>query len=91
MHDKSFLHWSDEGTGEEKLPNFTQQSLYKDQLQGILLKKQDILRVYSVVPTKIRKSSDTPSEFQMQPNEEPMQHAPRQPLLPRNYQKTLGL
>ena len=42
------------------------------------MKKQDILRVYSVVSTKIRKSPDTPSEFQLQPNEEPTQHAPRQ-------------
>ena len=78
MHGKSFLHWSDEGTGEEKLSNSTQWSLYKDQLQGIPLKKQDILRVYSVVSTEIRKSPDTPSKFQLQPNEEPTQHAPRQ-------------
>ena len=78
MHGKSFLHWSDEGTGKEKLSNSTQSSLYKDQLQGISLKKQDILRMYSVVSTKIRKSPDTPSEFQLQPNEEPVQHGPRQ-------------
>ena len=80
MHGESFLHWSDEGTGEEKLSNSTQQSLYKDQLQGISLKKQDILRVYSVVSTGIGKSPDTPCEFQLQPNEEPAQHAPRQVL-----------
>ena len=72
------MTWSDEGTGEEKLFNSTQQSLYKDQLQGISLKKQDILRVYSVVSTGIGKSPDTPSEFQLQPNEESTQHAPIQ-------------
>ena len=38
MHGKSFLHWTGEGTGEEKLFNSTQWSLYKDQLQGISLK-----------------------------------------------------
>ena len=70
MQGESFLHWSDEGTGEEMLANSTQQSLYKDQLQGVSLKKRDILRVYSVVSTKIRKSLDTPSKFQLQPNEE---------------------
>ena len=43
MHGKSFLHWSDAETGEEKLSNSTQWSLYKDHLQGISLKKQDIL------------------------------------------------
>ena len=78
MHGKSFLHWSDEGMGEEKLSDSTQWSLYKDQLQGISLRKQDILRVYSVVSIEIRKSPDTPSEFQLQPNEKPVQHAPRQ-------------
>ena len=56
MHGESFLHWSDEGTGEEELSNSTQQSLYKDQLQGISLKKQGVLRVYSVVTTGIGKS-----------------------------------
>ena len=86
MHGESFLHWSDEGTGEEKVSNSTQQSLYKDQLQGISLKKQDILRVYSVVTTGIGKSPDTPSGFQLQSNEEPTQHTPRQ--VPLNYQET---
>ena len=36
--------------------------------------------MYSVVTTGIGKSLDTPSEFQLQPNEEPTQHAPRQVL-----------
>ena len=77
MHAESFLHLSDEGTGE-KLSNSTQQSLYKDQLPGISLKNQDILRVYSVVTTGIGKSPDMSSEFQLQPNVEPTQHVPRQ-------------
>ena len=75
IHGKSFLHWSDEGTGEEKLPNSTQWSLYMDPLPGTSLKKQDILRVYSVMSTEIRKSPDTASEFQLQSNEEITQHA----------------
>ena len=69
MHGKSFLHLSDEGTGE-KLPNSTQQSLYKGQFQGISLKQWDILRLYSVVTTGIGKLLDTQSKFQLQPNEE---------------------
>ena len=69
MHGRSFQHWSDEGTGLEKQPNSTQQSLCKDQLQGASLKKQNILRVYSVLTTGIGKSPDDPCEFQLQPNE----------------------
>ena len=65
MHGKSFLHWTDEGTGEEKISNSTQQSLNKDELQSVSLKQQDILRVYSVVTTEIEKSLDTPSKFQL--------------------------
>ena len=64
----------------EKLSNSTQQSLNKDELQGVSLKQQDILRVYSVVTTGIGKLLDTPSKFQLQPNEEITQHAPRQVL-----------
>ena len=88
MHGKSFLHWTDEGTGEEKLSNSTQQFLNKDELQGISLKQQDILRVYSVVTTGIGKSLDTPSKFQLQPNEEITQHAPRQ--VPNHTQEQPG-
>ena len=69
MHGRSFQHWSDEGTGLEKQPNSTQQSLCKDQLQGASLKKQNILGVYSVLTTGIGKSPDDPCEFQLQPNE----------------------
>ena len=61
-----------------KQSNSTQWSLHKDWLQGASLKKQNILRVYSVVTTGIEKSPDDPCEFQLQPNEEITQHAPRQ-------------
>ena len=87
MHGRSFQHWSDEGTGLEKQFNSTQQSLHEDQLQGISLKKKNILRVYSVVTTGIEKSPDDPCEFQLQPNEEIKQHAPRQ--VPINPQGAL--
>ena len=84
---RSFQHWSDEGTGEEKQSNSTKWSLYKDHLQGNSLKKQNILRVYSVVKTGIGKSPDDPCEFQLQSNEEIKQHAPRQ--VPINPQGAL--
>ena len=87
MHGRSFQHWSDEGTGLEKQSNSTQQSLNKDQLQGISLKKQGILKVYFIVTTGIGKSPDNPCEFQLQPNEEIKQHAPRQ--VPVNLQGAL--
>ena len=87
MHGRSFQHWSDEGTRLEKQSNSTQWSLYKDHLQGNSLKKQNILRVYSVVTTGTENSPDNPSEFQLQPNEEIKQHAPRQ--VPINLQGAL--
>ena len=87
MHGRSFQHWSDEGTGLEKQSNSIWHSLHKDQLQGISLKKQDILRVYSVVTTGIEKSPDNPCDFQLQPNEEIKQHAPRK--VPINLQGAL--
>ena len=88
MHGRSFPHWSDEGTGLEKKSHSTLQSLHKDQLQGTSLKKQNILRVYSVVTTGIGKSPDDPCEFQLQPNEDLIeQHAPRK--VPINLQGAL--
>ena len=87
MHGRSIQHWSDEGTGPEKQSHSTQQSLHKDQLQGISLKKQNILRVYSVVTTGIRKSPDDLCGFQLQQNEEIKQHAPKQ--VPINPQGAL--
>ena len=46
----------------------TQQSLYKKQLQGVPLKKQDILRVYSDVFTGIGKFPGPPYKFQLKSN-----------------------
>ena len=51
------------------------------------MKKQNILRVYSVVTTGIEKSPDCLCEFQLQPNEEIKQHALRQ--VPINPQGAL--
>ena len=39
MHGTSSQHLVRDGTGEEKLSHSTQQSLYKDQLKGMPLKK----------------------------------------------------
>ena len=77
MHGDSSHHLRNEGT-EEKLSHSTQWSLYKEQLQGMPLKKQDILRVYSDVFTGIGKFSGPPYKFQLKPNAKPAIHAPRQ-------------
>ena len=77
MHGISSHHLSDEGTSEEKLSHSTQWSLYKEQLQGMPLKKQDILRVYSDVFTGIGKFPGPPYKFQLKPNVKPARHAPR--------------
>ena len=66
-----------EGTDEEKLSHSTQQSLYKKQLEGISLKKQDILRVYSDIFTGIGKFPGPPYKFQLKPNAKPTRHALR--------------
>ena len=77
MHGISSHHLVNEGTDEEKLSHSTQQSLYKEQLQGMPLKKQDILRVYSDVFTGIGKFPGPPYKFQLKPNAKPARHAPR--------------
>ena len=77
MHGNSSCHLGNEGTEEEKLSHSTQQSLYKEQLQGMPLKEQDILRVYSDVFTRIGKFPGPPYKFQLKPNEKPARHAPR--------------
>ena len=77
MHGISSHHLANEGTGEEKLSHSTQHSLYKEQLQGMPLKKQDILRVYSDVFTRIGKFPGPPYKFQLKPNVKPARHAPR--------------
>ena len=63
---------------EEKLSHSTQWSLYKEQLQGMPLKKQDILRVFSDVFTGIGKFPGPPYKFQLKPNGKPARHAPKQ-------------
>ena len=77
MHGVSSYHSANEGTGEEKLSHSTQWSLYKEQLQGMPLKKQDILRVYSDVFTGIGKFPGPPYKFQLKPNVKLARHAPR--------------
>ena len=77
MHGDSSHHLRNEGTEEEKLSHSTQWSLYKEQLQGMPLKKQDILRVYSDVFTGIGKFPGPPYKFQLKPNAKPARHALR--------------
>ena len=77
MHGVSSHHSANGGTGEEKLSHSTQQSLYKKQLQGMPLKKQGILRVYSDVFTGIGKYPGPPYKFQLKPNLKLARHAPR--------------
>ena len=77
MHGNPSHHLGNEGIEEEKLSHSTQWSLYKEQLQGVPLKKQDILRVYSDVFTRIGKFSGLPYKFQLKPNAKPARHAPR--------------
>ena len=50
---------------------------YKEQLQGMPLKKQHILRVYSEIFTGIGKFPGPPYKFQLKPNAKPTRHAPR--------------
>ena len=77
MHGNLTQHLTKKGTDEEKLSHSTQQSLYKEQLQGIPLKKQDILRVYSDIFTRIGKFPGPPYKFQLKPNAKPARHALR--------------
>ena len=75
MHGDLTQHLTKNGTGEEKLSHSTQWSLYKEQLQGIPLKKQDILRLYSDVFIRIRKFPGPPYKFQLKPNTKLARHA----------------
>ena len=77
MHVDLTQHLTKKGTSEEKLPHSMQQSLYKEQLQGIPLKKQDILRVYSDTFTGIGKFPGPLYKFQLKPNAKLARHAPR--------------
>ena len=76
MHGISSHHLTNEGTGKEKLSHSTQQSIYKEQLQGMPLKKQDVLRVYSDVFTRIGKFPGPSYKFQLKPNVKQARHAP---------------
>ena len=68
MHMDLTQHLTKKGTSEEKLSHSTQQSLYMEQLQGIPLKNQDILRVYSDIFSGIGKFLGPPYKFQLKPN-----------------------
>ena len=62
----------------EKLSNnSTKCSITKEQLQGSPLTKHDILETYSDVFTGIGKFPGLPYKFQLKPNANPTQHAPR--------------
>ena len=77
MHGISSHHLTNDGTGEGRLSHCTQWSLYKEQLQGMTFKKQDILRVYSNVFIGIEKFPGPPYKFQLKPNVKLARHAPR--------------
>ena len=74
--DSDFTWWHNR-TSEEKLSHSTQWSLYKEQLQGLPLKKQDILRVYSDIFTRIGNFPGPLYKFQLKPNTKLARHAPR--------------
>ena len=77
MHGISSHHLANEGIGEEKMSQSTHQSLNKKQLQGMPLKKQDILRVYPDVFTGTGKFPGPPYKFQLKPNAKLARHAPQ--------------
>ena len=74
--DSDLAQWHNR-TSEEKLSHSMQWSLYKEQLQGLPLKKQDILRVYSDVFTRTGKFPGPLYKFQLKPNTKPARHTPR--------------
>ena len=76
MHGDLTQHLTKKGT-DEKLSHSTQWSLYKEQLQGIPLKKQDILRVYSDVFTRIGKFPGPPYKFLLKQSAKAARHALR--------------
>ena len=73
----SFLHQKMKGTVRRLSNNSTQHSISKEQLQGSLLTKQDILDVYVDIFTRIGKFPGLPYKFQLKPNAKPTRHAPR--------------
>ena len=63
---------------ERKLSNCSNKcSISKRQLQGGPLKKQDILKTYTDVFTRIGKFPGLSFKFQLKPNAKPTRHAPR--------------
>ena len=63
---------------EKKLSNNSNKcSIFKGQLQGGPLTKQDILDTYSDVFTRIGKFPGLPYKSQLKPNAKPARHAPR--------------
>ena len=73
----SFLHQKMKGT-VRKLSNIsTKCSISKEQLQGSPLTKQDILKTYADIFTRIGKFPGLPYKFQLKPNAKPARHAPR--------------
>ena len=63
---------------EKKLSNSSNKhSIFKGQLQGFPLTKQDILETYADVFTGIGKFPGLPYKFQLKPNAKPTRHAPR--------------
>ena len=65
----------------------TKHFISKDQLQGALLMKQDILEVYSDVFSRIGKFPGNPYKLQLKPNAKSARHAPRK--VPIHLQEAL--
>ena len=74
---KSFLQQEIKGTERKLSNNSTKFSISKEQLQGGLLTKQDILETYANIFTGIGKFPGLPYKFQLKPNAKPTRHAPR--------------
>ena len=73
----SFLHQKMSGTEKKLSNNSTKPSIFREQLQGSPLTKQDILETYANVFTRIGKFPGLPYKFQLKPNTKPTRHAPR--------------
>ena len=73
---KSFLHQKMNGTEKKLSNNSNKCSIFKGQLQGGPLTKQDILETYADIFTRIGKFPGLPYKFHL-PNGKPTRHAPR--------------
>ena len=76
-HEHSFLHQKVSGTEKKLSNNSNKCSIFKEQLQGGPLTKQDILETYADVFPGIGKFPGLPYKFQLKPNAKPTRHAPR--------------